>query len=203
MDMDNLKNAEREDEGLWHEYFEELKERGLRDVRMVISDGHQGIKSAVENCFTGASWQTCHVHYIRAILRKLPQTMHKEAGERLRNLHEDPNGTSEYAEELREKGYTAAANTIERYRYDLFNYMSFPKPFWRRIRTTNLLESTNRELKRRSQVVGAFPCDQSLLRLAVSILIDKNEEWMTADTFLNLESHPIDQDTGLTEITEN
>ncbi len=108
-----------------------------------------------------------------------------------------------YAEELEEQGYTAAARTIERYRYDLFNYMSFPKPFWRRIRTTNLLESTNRELKRRSRVIGAFPNDQSLLRIAVSILIDKNEEWMTGDRFLNLETHPIDQDTGLTQITEN
>jgi transposase-like protein len=195
--------AEREDEGLWHEYFEELKERGLRDVRMVISDGHKGIKMAVENCFHGASWQMSQVHYCRAVLRKLPQGMHKEAGERLRSLNENPQGMIQYAEELHEKGYPAAAKTIERYHYDLFNYMSFPKAFWRRIRTTNLLESTNRELKRRSKVVGAFPNDQSLLRLAVSILIDKNEEWMTAHRFLNLEKHTINQDTGLTEITEN
>jgi putative transposase len=195
--------AEREDEGLWHEYFEELKERGLRDVRMVISDGHKGIKSAVENCFPGTSWQMCQVHYARAVLRKLPQGLHKETGERLRSLNEDPQGMALYAEELREKGFSAAAKTIERYSYDLFNYMSFPKTFWRRIRTTNLLESTNRELKRRSKVVGAFPNDQSLLRLAVSILMDKNEEWMTSHRFLNLENHPIDQDTGLTEITEN
>lgn len=195
--------AEREDEGLWHEYFEELKERGLREVRMVISDGHKGIKSAVENCFPGAAWQMCQVHYCRAVLRKLPLSIHKEAGERLRSFNEDPRGMSQYAEELQEKGFSAAAKTIERYRYDLFNYMSFPKAFWRRIRTTNLLESTNRELKRRSKVVGAFPCDQSLLRLAVTILMDKNEEWMTAHRFLNLEKHTIDQDTGLTEFTEN
>ncbi len=195
--------AEREDEGLWHEYFEELKERGLRDVRMVISDGHHGIKSAVENCFPGASWQMCQVHYCRAVLRKLPQTLHKEAGERLRSLNEDPEGMSLYAIELEETGYVAAARTIERYSLDLFNYMGFPKTFWRRIRTTNLLESTNRELKRRSKVVGAFPNDQSLLRLAVSILMDKNEEWMTAHRFLNLENHPINQDTTATEITEN
>ena len=183
--------------------FEELKERGLRDVRMVISDGHKGIKMAVENFFPGASWQMCQVHYCRAVLRKLPQSIHKDAGARLRSLNEDPDGMSQYAEELQEKGFTAAARTIERYRYDLFNYMSFPKTFWRRIRTTNLLESTNRELKRRSKVVGAFPNDQSLLRLAVSILMDKNEEWMTTHRFLNLENHPIDQDTGQTETTEN
>lgn len=194
--------AEREDEGLWHEYFEELKERGLRDVRMVVSDGHRGIKSAVENCFQGASWQMCQVHFSRAVLRKLPQTMHKEVGERLRSLNEDPRGMALYAEEL-ENGYPAAARTMERFQLDLFNYMSFPKAFWRRIRTTNLLESTNRELKRRSKVVGAFPSDQSLLRLAVSILIDRNEEWMTAHRFLNLEKHIINQDTGATEITEN
>ncbi len=84
--------AEREDEGLWHEYFEELKERGLRDVRMIISDGHKGIKSAVQNCFPNASWQMCQVHYCRAVLRKLPKSMHKETGERLRNLYENPEG---------------------------------------------------------------------------------------------------------------
>ncbi len=197
------KIAEGETEGLWHEYFEELKERGLRDVRMVVSDGHKGIKSAVENCFKGASWQMCQVHFSRAVLKKLPQSMHKQAGNTLTNLREDPRGLSMYAEELDEKGYSRAASTIERFQLDLFNYMSFPKAFWRRIRTTNLLESTNKELKRRSRVIGAFPNDQSLLRLAVSILMDKNEEWITAHRFLNMEKHTIDQDTGTTEITEN
>lgn len=197
------KVAEQESEGLWHEYFEELKERGLRDVRMVVSDGHKGIKSAVANCFPGASWQMCQVHFSRAVLKKLPQSMHKQAGERLTMLREDPRGMSMYAEELDDQRYTGAARTIERFQLDLYNYMSFPKAFWRRIRTTNLLESTNKELKRRSRVVGAFPSDQSLLRLAVSILMDKNEEWMTGHRFLNLEKNTIDQDTGLTEITEN
>lgn len=195
--------AEREDEGLWHEYFEELKERGLRDVQMVVSDGHKGIKTAVENCFHGACWQMCQVHFVRAVLRKLPRSMHKGAGERLRGLREDPKGMGRYAEELDEKGFKAAAKTIERFYMDLFNYMSFPSTFWRRIRTTNLLESTNRDLKRRSKVIGAFPNDQSLLRLAVTILMDKNEEWMTGDRFLNLEKNTINQDTGLTQITEN
>ncbi len=196
------KIAEGESEGLWHEYFEELKERGLRGAQMVVSDGHQGIKSAVENCFPGACWQMCQVHFSRAVLKKLPQSMHKPAGQRLTDLKEDPSGMSRYAEEL-EARYPAAARTIERFQLDLFNYMSFPKAFWRRIRTTNLLESTNKELKRRSRVVGAFPSDQSLLRLAVSILMDKNEEWMTGDRFLNLEKHTTNQDTGATEITEN
>jgi putative transposase len=197
------KIAECEDEGLWHEYFEELKERGLRDVRMVASDGHRGIKTAVENCFSGASRQMCQAHFVRAVLKKLPRSMQKEAGERLRSLREDPRGMSLYAEELDDKGFTGAAKTVERFQLDLFNYMSFPTVFWRRIRTTNLLESTNKELKRRSRVVGAFPNDQSLLRLAVTILMDKNEEWMTGDKFLNLEKNTIDQDTGLAEITEN
>lgn len=195
--------AEREDEGLWHEYFEELKERGLRDVKMVVSDGHKGIKTAVNNCFPGASWQMCQVHFVRAVLRKLPKSMHKEVGARLRELREDPNGMSLYTEELDDKGFAGAAKTIERFYLDLFNYMSFPTTFWRRIRTTNLVESTNKELKRRSKVVGAFPNDQSLLRLAVTILMDKNEEWMTGDRFLNTEKNTINQDTGLTQITEN
>ena len=82
--------------------------------------------------------------------------------------------------ELRKRGYSKAADTIDHFKFSLWNYRSFPAGHWRRIRTTNGLERINKELKRRNKVVGAFPSDNSFMRLGVSILININEEWLTA-----------------------
>jgi transposase-like protein len=91
------------------------------------------------------------------------------------------------AEESRERGYFKSADAIERFRFSLWNYRAFPREHWKRIRTTNGLERINKELKRRSRVVGAFPSDQSFMRLSVSILIDINEEWMTTKKYLSMD----------------
>ncbi len=76
---------------------------------------------------------------------------------------------------------------LERYHDSLFNYSAFPRQYWRRLRTTNMLERMNPEMKRRTRKIGAFPSEQSLLRLAVSILMDINEEWLTGRKYLSLE----------------
>ncbi|HBT38889.1 MAG: transposase [Pseudothermotoga sp.] len=80
-------------------------------------------------------------------------------------------------------------STCERYIHDLYNYQSFPKKHWRRIKTTNILERVNKELKRQSRVVGAFSSERSLIRLVVSMLIDINEEWMTERMYLDMEEN--------------
>ena len=88
---------------------------------------------------------------------------------------------------LDERGYSKSAETVELFRFDLWNYKAFPRTHWRKIRTTNVLERINKELKRRSRVAGAFPNDDSLLRLAVCIMMDINEEWITGNRYLSLE----------------
>jgi len=90
-------------------------------------------------------------------------------------------------EELEGEGLTKTASACERYTYDLYNYQSFPVRHWDRIKTTNMVERVNKELKRRSKVVGAFPNGKSLIRLAVMIVIDINEEWLTGRRYLNIE----------------
>jgi len=90
-------------------------------------------------------------------------------------------------QELEGEDLKRAASTCERYIHDLYNYQSFPKKHWRRIRTTNILERVNKELKRRSRMVGAFPNERSLIRLAVAMLIDLNEEWLTGRRYLDME----------------
>ena len=181
------KIADVEDEGFWFDFFAELKERGLRDVQLVISDGHKGIQKAVQESFLGASWQLCNVHFERAVLRSINQKDKREIANKLMDAIEDEFKMQELAIELRNRNYSKAVDTIERYIFDLRNYKVFPREHWRRIRTTNGVERINKELKRRSRVVGAFPNDQSLLRVVGCILMDINEEWITGKKYLSME----------------
>jgi putative transposase len=176
-----------EDESFWESFFEELKVRGLKGVQLVISDGHKGIQKAVEKAFLGASWQMCNVHFMRAVLKNIPKKDKAETAYKLREALEDEGKMQMLAIDLDERGYSKSAETIERFRFDLWNYKAFPRTHWRKIRTTNGLERINKELKRRSRVAGAFSNDESLLRLAVCSMIDINEEWMTGNRYLSLE----------------
>jgi transposase-like protein len=180
--------ADGEDELFWSGLFQDLTDRGLSGVKLVISDGHKGIQKAVEKSFLGASWQMCHVHLVRAVLRNVAKKYHKEIADKIKIALEDETKTHELILELESRGYSKAADTLERFRFSLWNYRSFSREHWRRIRTTNGLERINKELKRRTRVVGAFPSDKSFMRLGVSILIDINEEWMTTKKYLSMDT---------------
>jgi len=123
----------------------------------------------------------CQVHFIRAVLKKISRKDHKVVVTILKDSLGDPRRLQECIEELESRGFSRAADTVERFQFDLMNYRSFPADHWRRIRTTNLLECIHKELKRRYRSIGAFPNDPSLLRLVGSIIIDINEEWITVD----------------------
>lgn len=181
------KIADGEDELFWSGLFEELIDRGLSGVKQVTSDGHKGIQKAVEKSFLGASWQMCHVHFSRAVLRNVAKKYHKEIADKIKVALDDEVKMQNLAIELRERGYSKSADTIERFRFSLWNYRAFSREHWRRIRTTNGLERINKELKRRTRVVGAFPSDSSFMRLGVSILIDINEEWLTTKRYLSMD----------------
>jgi transposase-like protein len=177
--------ADGEDELFWSGLFDDLKQRGLLGVELVVSDGHKGIQKAVRESFIGASWQMCQVHFMRAVLKNIPDRYKEEIAQKIKEALENEDSIQALADELADRGYSKAADTVERFRFDLWNYKSFPKSHWRRIRTTNMMERINKELKRRSRVIGAFPNDQSFMRLGVSILIDMNEEWLTAKKYLS------------------
>ena len=182
------KIADGEDEIFWSGLFQDLADRGLSGVKLVISDGHKGIQKAVEKSFLGASWQMCHVHFSRAVLRNVAKKYQKEIADKIKIALEDEIKMQDLAEELRERGYSKSADTIDRFRFSLWNYRAFPRDHWRRIRTTNGLERINKELKRRTRVVGAFPSENSFMRLGVSVLIDINEEWLTAKKYLSMDA---------------
>jgi len=193
--------CESENEEFWTSLFEDLKRRGLYGVLLIISDDHKGIKKAVQNCFLGCSWQYCQVHFVRNVLKKMPQKRRKEIADRIRGCREDPESMMELSKQLSGMGFPEAARMIDRHYQNLFNYMAFPRAHWLKIRTTNLLENTNRKLKQRSKVVGAFPNDASLLRLAGTLLMDREEEWKTGYKLIDLEENPIIETGLIMEIT--
>ena len=187
--------ADAEHELTWEGIFSDLKDRGLSTVDLVISDGHTGIQSAAERMFPGSSWQMCHVHFIRAVLRKVSRKYHKLISERLKECLGDPTLLLAYAKELEDSGFSRAADTIYRFERGLMKYRAYLPEHWKKIRTTNLLERVHKEIKRRTKKVGAFTNDASLMRLAVSILIDINEDWITGNRYLSVKSEMISLDT--------
>jgi len=144
--------------------------------------------------------RVCHVHLIRAVPRKVSRKYHKLIAERLKECLIDPTILLAYAKELEDTGFSKAADTIYRFEHGLMNYRAYPPKYLKKINTTNLLERVHKEIKRRTKKVGAFTNDASLLRLAVSILIDINEEWITGNRYLSVKSEMISLDTGA-EIT--
>ncbi len=185
----SAKVEDNEDEPAWVSLFEELERRGLKGVQLVTSDGHKGIQKAVEKSFLGASWQMCNVHFMRAVLKNIPKKDKAEVAYELREALEDESKMQILANKLDQKGYSKSAETIERFRFDLWNYKAFPRQHWIKIRTTNGVERINKELKRRSRVAGAFSNDESLLRLAACIMMDINEEWITGRRYLSVEDY--------------
>jgi putative transposase len=112
-----------------------------------------------------------HVHLVRAVLRNVAKKYHKEIADKLKMALTDETKMRELIHDLDDRGYSKAVDTLERFQFSLWNYKSFPISHQRRIKTTNGLERINKEPKRRTRVVGAFPSDQSFMRLGVSILI--------------------------------
>jgi len=195
----DLMDSERE--GFWFDHFEMLKERGLDGVQLVISDGHKGIQNAVNRAFLGSSWQMCHVHLHRIIKSKgIRKSDVKIIAGIVRNgIQGDIEALQNAIRELEEMGYPGAATSLERFSTDLLNYRGFPEEHWRYIRTTNMLERLNREIKRRTRSIGAFPNGDSAMRLIGSILIDKNEEWLCGKRYLTISLRDEEMSTSFRE----
>ena len=116
----------------------------------------------------------CQVHCTRAVLRNIPRKHQKEVVEGLKEAYGNEQRLQDLADDLNARGYRKATNTIERFLPGFMSCTAFPKEHWKRIRTTNMMERVNRELKRRTRVAGVFPNEESLLRLVGSILMDIN-----------------------------
>jgi transposase-like protein len=181
--------GEVESEATWREFIRELVARGLTGVQLVISDAHPGLKKAIQSVI-GAQWQRCCVHFVRDMLGHVPRQSHPLVRGALKQV---------FAAIDREMAAHLAAGVIAQLRSvapkvahlledaeeDLLAYMRFPRDHWPKIRSTNPLERVNREIARRSDVVGIYPNDQALIRLAAGLLVETNDEWLVAHRYIS------------------
>jgi putative transposase len=172
-----------EDVVLWRAFLQGLVGRGLAGVRLVISDAHTGLKQAVREVFVGASWQRCRVHFLRNVLAQVPKTAMAMVGATVRTIFEQADRPAAQAQLahvctiLQEKFPTVVALLVEA-EEAILTFYDFPQPHWRQIYSTNPLERLNKELKRRSQVVGIFPNRAAVLRLFSALLAEQTDEWL-------------------------
>jgi len=184
--------GEAETEAFWREFLRSLVKRGLAGVQLVVSDAHEGLKNAIGQVL-GCPWQRCTVHFLREALghaRREQQPMlaalirpifNAESGEQAREL------LGEAIVRL-ERPLPKVTAMLERAEEDLLAFYAFPADPWRKLRSTNPLERLNREIGRRTDVVGIFPDDASLIRLATSLVIEQNDEWLVGRRYLSLDS---------------
>jgi transposase-like protein len=171
-----------EDEAFWTAFLRRLRERGLSGVQLVISDAHAGLKKAIARCFQGCGWQRCRVHFARNLLVKVPKASQDMVAAALRSVFVQQEAAAVEAQweqvigMLTEK-FPAAAALMDEAREVVLAFRSFPAEHWRKIWSTNPLERLNKEIKRRTRVVGIFPNDAAIIRLVGALLLEQQEEW--------------------------
>lgn len=169
----------------WKRIYTDLKERGLEGVKMVISDSHQGEVKAIQECFTGVSWQRCQVHFMRNVFDKLPKKNTDTVRAELKLLFKatDIQLARELKDEITKKygeQYESMITCLEEGFDDGFQYCSTVETNYSRLKSTNMLERVNEEIRRREKVVRIFPNEASALRLIGSILLDIHEKWLSS-----------------------
>jgi transposase-like protein len=169
-------------ETAWRGFLEGLVARGLSGVQLVISDAHTGLRAGIRGVFNGTTWQRCSVHFLRNVLSRLPRNAQSFASAAVRAMFRQPD--RQMAKEaagkaiaLLEPKHPDAAQVIRNAEDDVLAFMSFPEKHWRQLKSTNPLERLNREIRRRTDVVGIFPNDASVLRLVTMLLVEQNDEW--------------------------
>ena len=191
-----------EAETFWTEFLRKLARRGLRGVKLVISDAHEGLKAAVAKVLH-ASWQRCRLHFMRNVLAHAGKQGRRVVAAFIATAFAQEDAETarlqwrQVADQLRPKVAKLAA-LMDEAEADVFAFMSFPKDRRPKIHSTNPLERLNGEIKRRTDVVGIFPNKEAITRLVGAILLEQNDEWavqraryMTLETIAPLSEDPI------------
>ena len=184
--------GEAETEAFWTDFLRGLVKRGLVGVQLAISDAHAGLKAAIAKVL-GCAWQRCTVHFLRDCLGHARRDQHGLLAALIRpmfnadNLAQARDRLSEAVAHLDGRLGKAAA-MLEDAEPDILAFYAFPAAHWRKLRSTNPLERFNKEIGRRTDVVGIFPDDQSLIRLAGMLCIEQNDEWLVGRAYLSAES---------------
>jgi transposase-like protein len=181
-----------EAEGFWSAFLKGLLRRGLRGVKLVVSDAHDGLKHAIAKVL-GATWQRCRVHWMRNALAHGPKGQHSMVAAALRQafLQADREAAHQLwrqvADRLRPR-WPRLAGLMDESEHDVLAYMAFPAQHRAKLHSTNPLERPNEEVKRRADVVGIFPNEASITRLIGAVLLEANDEWQLQHRYMQLEA---------------
>jgi putative transposase len=175
-----------EDGAFWTSFLRSLKTRGLSGVQLVISDAHAGLRAAIAAVLIGSSWQRCRVHFLRNVLAQVPKGSAEMVAAAIRTVFAQP-GPVHVAEQLDTiatmlgRQFPKVEQMLRDAADDITAFAAFPVSHWKKIWSTNPLERLNKEIKRRTDVVGVFPNPPALLRLAGAVLVEAHDEWQVAD----------------------
>ena len=188
-----IEPMQEESEATYKELFENLKSRGLKDAWLVVSDAHKGLMKAIQSSFVGCSWQRCKVHFMRNILAHVPAKGKALFAGKLKQiwLQPDIESAKAYANALMdqyESLYPSAIEVLELGLEDSLQFYNFERMDFRKISSTNMLERLNREIRRRTNVVGIFPSMDSYIRLVTTYLIDYAEDWSSGRCYIKPET---------------
>jgi putative transposase len=181
-----------EDGAGWLAFFRGLVARGLAGVVLVTSDAHRGLIAAIAATLPGASWQRCRTHYLRDLLTKVSKASQPWVATLVRTIFDQPDAAEVHAQFDRvvaalEGKLPAAAEHLAAARDDLLAFTAVPREIWRQVWSSNPQERLNRELRRRTDVVGIFPGRDSIIRLAGAVLMEQNDEWTEARRYMGVE----------------
>jgi transposase-like protein len=182
-----------EDGAFWLQFLRSLVARGLGGVQLAVSDSHEGLKGAIAAVLQGASWQRCRVHFVRNVLAYVPKSAAQMVAATIRTVFVEPDADSarerwrKVAASFRSR-FPRVAQLMEAAEGEVLAYLAFPQEHWRQIWSTNPLERLNKEIKRRTDVVGIFPNEASVIRLVGAVLAEQHDEWQVARRYFSAES---------------
>jgi transposase-like protein len=182
-----------EDGTAWTSFLRGLVARGLSGVQLVISDAHEGLKAAIAAVLPGASWQRCRTHFMRNLLTRVAKTTQDFVAAAVRSIFAQPSPDEVHAQHRRvvaqlEKGFPQASALLEEAGPDVLAFAAFPKEHWRQIWSNNPQERLNKELRRRTDVVGIFPNRAAVIRLIGAVLCEQNDEWIDSRRYMSQDS---------------
>jgi transposase-like protein len=200
--------ATSEDGAGWTGFLRGLVARGLTDVKLVISDAHAGLVEAARGVLAGAGWQRCRTHYLRNLLTRVPKSAQPLVATLVRSIFAQPDAQQVLAQHERvvtqlAERFPAAADHLAEAGPEILAFTSFPKEHWRQVWSTNPQERLNKEIRRRTDVVGTFPDRASVLRLVGAVLAETHDEWadtrryMTVDALLRSDPVPAPEELML------
>jgi len=181
-----------EDGAGWLAFLRSLVSRGLSGVQLIVSDAHPGLKDAIAATFPGSSWQRCRTHFTKNLLAKIPKAAQQAVAALVRSIFAQPDADSTHAQfdrvvEHLEARFPDAAEMLADAREELLAFTAFPKSIWRKIWSNNPLERLNKEVRRRTDVVGIFPNRAALIRLVGALLAEQHDEWAISRRYMSLE----------------